>query len=306
MWFKVDDSFYGHPKVVGLSDSAKALWLCAGSWAARYQTDGKVPADVPAQLCEDPERAVNELLAAGLWGRVKGGGYRFHDWAEYQPLRSQTAGLRLAKRRGAIAANHRRWHIARGLVEPTCELCDQPERPPEHHRTDQTTDRYSDRSANPPVPYPLDQPHVVAPVSDLLHDVVTPAPARDAHTPAREPAHVRTRPPGRSGLPHEAVMAALGAQPSEAHAVVTRLLNEVNAENPMAFVNAAINTGRAQQALTEHRAAVRRAERTAWGERRRAAPECDHGIPGGDWPHFDPPHAPACLGCRLEARRAAG
>ncbi len=295
MWFKVDDSFYDHPKVFGLSDSAIALWVRAGSWASRFETDGRVPGDVTARLCEDPERAVKELLSAGLWVRVRGGGYRFHDWAKYQPLRSQSDRRRIAKSRGAIAANHRRWHVGRGLVVSSCELCEQPKHPNSDQTTDQTTDRFSDSLLIPPDPTPKDQPPVVAPVSDLLQDVVNPALPRDAHTHARRP--------GRSGLPHEAVMAALGATPSEAHAVVARIRSQHTPDNLTAFTNALINRGAAQQMLTEHRAAVHRAERADWGRRRRQAPECAHGIPGGDWTHPDPPHRPVCLNCRLEGAR---
>jgi hypothetical protein len=38
-WFKVDDSFYDHPKVFDLPDSAVALWTRAGCWSARNYID---------------------------------------------------------------------------------------------------------------------------------------------------------------------------------------------------------------------------------------------------------------------------
>lgn len=309
MWFKVDDSFYDHPKTIALSDAAMALWLRSGTWSARNGTDGRIPANLPGRMCEDPERAIRELMEAGLWEMTKSGMYRFHDWSVYQPDRSVRHRSLIGRRKAATRTNHIRWHLGRGVTDPSCTLCELGEDRSSDRSSVADSESVSDsvpsRSAIAPVTR-KDQDHVGAPVRDLLQDVVTHASPRDARTPTREPAHVRTRPPGRSGEPHEAVMAVLSATPSEARAVVARLLGEFPAENPIAFVNAAINAGRAQQALTEHRAAVRRADRAEWAARRKLAAECGHGIPGGDWPHFDPPHTPVCLNCRLEARRAAG
>lgn len=96
-WFKVDDSFYDHPKIFDAPDCAVALWVRAGCWSARNLTDGFVPANMPARLCDDPERAVRELIQRGLWKRVKGG-YQFHDWSDYQPTRASVEEQRAAAR----------------------------------------------------------------------------------------------------------------------------------------------------------------------------------------------------------------
>lgn len=101
-WFKVDDSFYDHPKVFDAPDCAVALWTRAGTWSARNLTDGFVPAGMPARLCDDPDTAVKELVRRGLWTRTSGG-YRFHDWATYQPSAEAVKDLR-AKRAEAGAA----------------------------------------------------------------------------------------------------------------------------------------------------------------------------------------------------------
>lgn len=105
-WFKVDDSFYDHPKVFDAPDCALALWVRAGCWSARNLTDGFVPASLPARLCDDPDTAVRELVERGLWYRTKGG-YQFHDWTEYQPSAADVKDLRTkraeAGRRGGQA-----------------------------------------------------------------------------------------------------------------------------------------------------------------------------------------------------------
>lgn len=81
VWFKVDDSFYDHPKAEDLSDSAVALWARAGSYCARHLTDGFVSHRKAARMCDNPESAISELVAAGLWEK-DADGYRFHDWRE--------------------------------------------------------------------------------------------------------------------------------------------------------------------------------------------------------------------------------
>jgi hypothetical protein len=96
VWFKVDDSFYDHLKVFDAPDCALALWVRAGAWSARNLEDGFVPTGMPARLCGDPDTAVGELLRRGLWERASGG-YRFHDWEDYQPSAESVRSLR-AKR----------------------------------------------------------------------------------------------------------------------------------------------------------------------------------------------------------------
>ena len=106
VWFKVDDSFYDHPKVFDAPDCAVALWIRAGCWSARNLTNGFVPASLPARLCGDPDTAVRDLLRRGLWSRVSGG-YQFHDWSDYQPSAEQVSELRRkraeAGRKGGLA-----------------------------------------------------------------------------------------------------------------------------------------------------------------------------------------------------------
>lgn len=105
-WFKLDDSFYDHPKVFDAPDCAVALWTRAGCWSARNLTDGFVPAKLPARLCDDPDTAVGQLLDRGLWKRTRGG-YVFHDWDVYQPSRAEVQQLKQVRaeagRRGGQA-----------------------------------------------------------------------------------------------------------------------------------------------------------------------------------------------------------
>lgn len=95
-WFKVDDGFHGHPKVIGLSPSAVGVWLLTGTWAAQYLTDGQVPRGMVARFGGTDSDAA-ELIAAGLW-HVADGGYEFHEWHEYQPSKDAIEAERAAAR----------------------------------------------------------------------------------------------------------------------------------------------------------------------------------------------------------------
>jgi len=77
--FQVDPDFYDHPKSLGLSDAATALWVRAGSYSAAKLTDGFIAEHVLATLTSTPEDAADELRRRGLWHKVRGG-YRYHQW----------------------------------------------------------------------------------------------------------------------------------------------------------------------------------------------------------------------------------
>lgn len=100
-WFKVDDNLWSHPKTIGLSHRAMALWVRAGAYAACHLTDGVVSRQALGILQGTAEDA-SELVHAGLWlDHVEG--YLFHDWHDYQPTRSKVQAER-AKTKERVTA----------------------------------------------------------------------------------------------------------------------------------------------------------------------------------------------------------
>lgn len=104
-WFRLDDGFYSHPKVIDLSDDALALWFEVANWCSKHSPFGVVPrrllvkvaprsakhyaeADAEAEL----EALAKQLVEAtghglsdfGLW-ELHENGWQFHDWEVYQP-----------------------------------------------------------------------------------------------------------------------------------------------------------------------------------------------------------------------------
>lgn len=86
--FQVDPDFYDHPKSIGMSDAAVALWTRAGSYSAAKLLDGFIAEHVLSTLSRSPDEASAELVARGLWRRVRGG-FRFHQWDERNLTRAR-------------------------------------------------------------------------------------------------------------------------------------------------------------------------------------------------------------------------
>lgn len=150
-WFKVDDSFHSHPKVMAASPAALGLWVVAGSWAGMNLTEGHVPSHVLPRLMPKAERLARELVAVGLWDRVETG-FVFHDWTSYNPTRLEAVAARDRQSSGGAIGNHRRWHESKGKVDPSCRYCRNNDRP-----TDRVGDRVPDGGTES-VPNPPSRP----------------------------------------------------------------------------------------------------------------------------------------------------
>lgn len=142
--FWVDDGWHKHRKriITGMDlegFAARGLWLDAGSWCCDELTDGWVPAYMIDYLAPGIGRDLAKRLERGrLWEpetRDGEDGWQFHDWADFQLMRSEVLAQRKRKTDGGVLGNHRRWHAARGRLDPACRYC--------------TTDRSTESVATP-------------------------------------------------------------------------------------------------------------------------------------------------------------
>ena len=115
-WFKIDDAFHGHPKVMELSPAAVGIWTLAGTWCANYLTDGEIKAAVVRRFGATDDM-IRELVEAGLWIDV-GGAYQFKDWAEYQPLKEEVEAERNAARERMKEVRARKKGVERSGEQP--------------------------------------------------------------------------------------------------------------------------------------------------------------------------------------------
>jgi hypothetical protein len=114
-WAKLDDDFYGHPKVLDAwrrDRSAVGLFALSLSYSAKHELDGAVPANFIRQVLPDRDErraAVTALLRAGLWEHNGGrGAYAIHDFLDCNPSREELDRDRAAGRRRAQKSRRQR------------------------------------------------------------------------------------------------------------------------------------------------------------------------------------------------------
>jgi hypothetical protein len=92
-WFKIDDTFAMHEKVMAAGNAAVGLWARSGAWSMQQLTDGFVPDHVLRALGTPKERRT--LVEVSLWVEVEGG-ITFKNWEERQPTKIQVEAARQA------------------------------------------------------------------------------------------------------------------------------------------------------------------------------------------------------------------
>lgn len=134
-WIRVDDHFDGHPKLAAVGPVGWGVWLAGLAYCNRNLTDGfipyaaaegiggswrvRIPVDGGEEVWSidrgsgmhgqamDTQWVIDLLIGAGLWEPVMGG-YRIHDYADFQPTKAQVIAERAAKqaagRAGGLAA----------------------------------------------------------------------------------------------------------------------------------------------------------------------------------------------------------
>lgn len=154
-WTPLAVGFLRHPKLAGATAPVKLLAISAMLYAQDNLTDGHIPTGALAGIALEaacPPKKAAELEQRGLWDPVPGG-WQIHGWHEWNRPAELVEELRAKKGEAGALGNHRRWHLARGIVDPNCEhcrTCDPPAIPPRSHT----------RIANgsPPTPTPSDNP----------------------------------------------------------------------------------------------------------------------------------------------------
>jgi hypothetical protein len=108
-WFRLDDSFHSHPKVIAAGNEATGLYVRCGTYAAQHLTDGFIPQHVA--LLYGSDVLADSLVRAKLWRRVRGG-WQMPDYLDYNPSREQVTERRQVRaeagRKGGLASGKTR------------------------------------------------------------------------------------------------------------------------------------------------------------------------------------------------------
>jgi len=105
-WVRLEDTFCEHPKVETLADLPFRLHVKAICYANRNLTDGFIPAVAAAAMGGPRHKsATNALIAAGLWELARGG-FRIHDYLDFQFSRDEVMAMRRSQERaGKVRAS---------------------------------------------------------------------------------------------------------------------------------------------------------------------------------------------------------
>ncbi len=141
-WVRIDDGFYQHPKVASAGPLAMAMQVAALCYCNKNLTDGFVPWSVAQSLlswefigqadADNPERGsplfkvgitcgmagddvtcqfvIGQLVTNGLWDEADGG-FRVHDYLDYQPSKAEILALRnVRSKAGKASVRSKRKH----------------------------------------------------------------------------------------------------------------------------------------------------------------------------------------------------
>lgn len=123
VWVRLDDAFYDHPKVMKAGALAELLWVRSLAWCNRNRPtspDGTFPLEVVWRLASfcprltvdgdsvSPADLATALVREGLWDEVPGG-YRIHDYSEYQLSDAQLEDLRAKRSAAGRKGAEARW-----------------------------------------------------------------------------------------------------------------------------------------------------------------------------------------------------
>ena len=150
-WFRLDEGFHSHPKVITAGNEATGLYVRCGTYAAQHLTNGFVPEHIVglyggSQIRSRGDAAdgkaeslADTLVRVKLWRRVRGG-WRMPDYLDYNPSKQavdkerKQAAERQRRRRAAIASRRestRESHPpdpSRSVTDPVVDVINRTDR----------------------------------------------------------------------------------------------------------------------------------------------------------------------------------
>ncbi len=100
VWIRIDDQIAHHPKFFEVGPVASWLWVCGNGYCNKYLTDGFIPTAALKALgnVPNPVKHARDLVRVGLWDDADGG-YRVHDFHDYNPTAADVKEKREKDRR---------------------------------------------------------------------------------------------------------------------------------------------------------------------------------------------------------------
>jgi hypothetical protein len=117
-WFKVDDRFTFHPKVISAGNEAVGAWVRLGAYCGAHLTNGKLPAAIVLSICG--AELAKHLVACRFLDQLPDGTYSMHDYLHYNPSAEQ-----IRSERAATAERVSKWRngsrngVTNGVSNPS-------------------------------------------------------------------------------------------------------------------------------------------------------------------------------------------
>lgn len=150
-WFRLDDGFGDHPKIIEVGNPGAGLYARCGAWCAKHLTDGYIP-EAMGRSWGHP-RTAQALEISGLWVPVHGG-WQMHDYLDYNPSREDAEADKKAAAQRQKAYRER----IKGGSQRTP--------PPDGNVTPNVTHNATRDSRNT-IPYPIPS-HPITPPSSVV------------------------------------------------------------------------------------------------------------------------------------------
>lgn len=121
-YITVHDDMMNHPKIEGLSDAAKVHLVRLWGYCNKFRTDGMV---TQAKLQERGKKVFTELTAGDepMFEAQPDGRYYAHDYLNHQWSKKEIEEQAAVKQSSGNFGSHKRWHVARGIIDPDCGHC---------------------------------------------------------------------------------------------------------------------------------------------------------------------------------------
>lgn len=135
-WVRVDDQAPRHEKLLKAGPAAAWLWVCGLAHAQSQLTDGVITdAALPfIGVAKGAKDLARRLVSVHLWIRIPGG-FRVHDYHDFNFTRAETLARRKATREHRRRAGLASWQQRKAKSEQTGDRGVQ-------HRSEQTADRF--------------------------------------------------------------------------------------------------------------------------------------------------------------------
>lgn len=127
-YFVLTNEYPRHRKIRGLSDKAFRLHVTLMGMCNEDRNDGIIS---QYDLDQKGKPAGKELIKNNLVEPLPDGQYVLHDYLRHQNSRAEIeehiSQAQAAGSKGGKLSAHIKWHVKRGIKNPDCSLCQEPE-----------------------------------------------------------------------------------------------------------------------------------------------------------------------------------